>query len=137
MKNISNLKKLSATVAVLNQKLNNIHFNYKGEHFRSVHLFTEELYKEGLKLYDDLSEKISMQNQVVPASFKHHLELSVIDELDECPFGVREISRVLVNDLTLIIELGEKVESSSTIQPLLDEVFMIADKYRWIFKSMV
>ncbi len=137
MSNITNLMKLSATVAVLNQKLNNIHFNYKGEHFRSVHLFTEELYKEGLELYDDLSEKIAMQNQFVPASFKKHLELTEIQELGNEELDVKKVSQILVEDLSTIIELTERVETSSTIQPLLDEVFMVADKYRWIFKSMV
>lgn len=134
---MTNLKKLNASIAVLNQKLNNIHFNYKGDDFRGIHLFTEELYKIGLELYDDLSEKIVMQGEISPASFKEHLELSGIEEIEGKLFTKEEVSHIIVKDLTKIIEIANEVTSTSTIQPLLDEVFMVADKYRWIFKSII
>lgn len=131
------LKILNASVAVLNQKLNNIHFNYKGPQFREVHLFTEELYKEGLELYDELSEKIAMNGEIVPASFKEHLEITKIKELEGKRFDLKEVSEILVKDLTTIIKLCDKVDATATVQPLLDEIYLAADKYRWIFNSMV
>ena len=134
---MKNIEKLNASIAVLNQKLNNIHFNYKGSNFREIHLFTEEFYNKNLELYDDLSEKIAMRNIVVKASFSEHLIDSEIDELKGIRLTKEEVSNTLVKDITTIINLAEKVETSSVIQPLLDEIYLTMDKYRWIFRSII
>ena len=131
------IEQLNATIAVLNQKLNNIHFNYKGDNFREIHLFTEDLYKKGLILYDDLSEKIAMRNIIVKASFSEHLNDSQIKELKGTRLSKKEISEVLVQDITKVIEVAKEVKTSPVIQPLLDEIYLVMDKYRWIFNSIV
>ena len=131
------LEQLNASIAVLNQKITNIHFNYKGDDFRDIHLYTEELYKIGLDLYDDISEKIAMRNLVVKASFSEHLAQSKIVELKGTRLSRAEVSKTLVDDLTTIIELCKEVNALPVIQPLLDEIYMAMDKYRWIFNSIV
>lgn len=130
------LQILNSSIFVLNQKLNNIHFNYKGDNFRDIHLFTEEAYKIGLELYDDVSEKIAMNNAIVKASLSEHLNESKIEDLKGSKFTKGKVSNILVKDFTSLIKITKQVEGIETIQPLLDEVYMWADKYRWIFKSM-
>jgi starvation-inducible DNA-binding protein len=124
------LNKLNASIAILNQKLNNIHFNYNGKEFRTIHKLTEKLYKECLKIYDDLSEKISMRNMIVPASFSEYLKLSLLKEEKGRRFTHEEVVKIITFDLTTLIDFTKKIEVHAVVQPLLDEIFLVLDKYR-------
>ena len=136
MKNIENLKVLQGSLMVLTNKIYNIHWNMKTEHFFSLHKNTEHLFENLTKFYDDVAEKIVMNNNFAIGTLKEQLKYSVIEEIEPKEFGSQEISKIIAEDLTTIITLCDKVEATNTIQPMLDEIYLAADKWRWQFSKI-
>ena len=100
----------------------------KTEHFFSLHKNTEHLFENLTKFYDDVAEKIVMNNNFAIGTLKEQLKYSVIEEIEPKEFGSQEISKIIAEDLTTIITLCDKVEATNTIQPMLDEIYLAADK---------
>lgn len=130
---INSLKVLQASLQVFYQKLNNFHWNVKGLEFFEVHKQTEKLADEIHDLVDRVAEKIVMNESVALGSFQEILKYSKINEIKSKDFGYLEVAKNIKNDLTVIIELSDNVGTGSVIQPLLDEIYMLCDKYRWQF----
>ncbi|MCR8612882.1 MAG: hypothetical protein NC236_00145 [Mycoplasma sp.] len=140
MKIIEKLEILTSSVWVFNQKLYNIHFNTQGNMFWDIHKMTEELYDKTTDLYDELGEKIAMFEKVVKASFNEHLTISNISDIPGKKFTGEEAVKIIVSDLEEIIRTTKEVpggEEYPTVQPLLDEIFLMADKYKWLFSSLL
>ena len=134
---IEKLKNMASSIAVFNQKLNSIHFNYKGNEFLSVHKLTEKLYKELLELYDLYSEKVVQLGGIAPGSLEEHLKRTFINEVKWKESSLQVIVKDISDDLTIFINKLQKMESFSTIDPLNDEFYLIADKYRWLIKAFI
>lgn len=135
-KNIENLKVLQASLMVLTNKIYNIHWNMADPNFFSLHKNTEELFEDLTKFYDDVAEKIVMHKSLAIGTLKDQLKYSVIEEVEPKEFKSNEISKIIVKDLTTIIDLCDKVEGTNTIQPMLDEIYLSADKWRWQFSKI-
>ena len=60
MKHIELLQKYLANLGVLNVKLHNIHWNVVGNQFMRIHNFTEEIYDEFFKDFDEVAELLKM-----------------------------------------------------------------------------
>lgn len=135
-KNIENLKVLQGSLMVLTNKIYNIHWNMANTNFFSLHKSTEELFENLTKFYDDVAEKIVMHKSFAIGTLKDQLKYSVIEEVEPTDFDTREISEIIVKDLTSIIDLCDKVEGTNTIQPMLDEIYLSADKWRWQFSKI-
>ncbi len=135
-KNIENLKVLQASLMVLTNKVYNIHWNMKTSLFFSLHKNTEDLFEDLTKFYDDVAEKIVMNQSLAIGTLKDQLKYSVIQEVEAKEFNSQEISKIIVVDLTTLINLCDKVEGTNTIQPMLDEIYLSADKWRWQFSKI-
>ena len=137
MKYLKKLEELNSSVWVLTQKVKNIHFNLKGKKFYSLHKLTDELYAELEEQYDELSEKIAMTGEVVKASFTEHVANSKVEDTKGQKWSLESGANAIANDLTTLLGLTKELTEMDimTLQPVLDEVSMIADKYRWLFKS--
>ncbi len=136
-KNIQNLKVLQASLMVLTNKVYNLHWNMKTSLFFSLHKNTEDLFEDLTKFYDDVAEKIVMHNELAIGTLKDQLKYSVIKEVEPKDFNSREISQIIVADLTTLINLCDKVEGTNTVQPMLDEIYLSADKWRWQFSKII
>lgn len=135
-KQIKSLKNLQASLQVFNQKINNIHWNVKGLEFFEIHEQTDKLYHEIIELIDGVAEKIVMNEGVALGSFGEILEISKIKEISSKNFNYLEAAKIIEDDLKILIDITNDVETSPTIQPLLDEIFMVCDKYKWQFGTI-
>lgn len=121
---------------VLTNKIYNIHWNMKGKHFFELHKNTENLFETLTKFYDDVAEKIAMHNELAIGTLVNRLKYSKIKEIDAKHFEVKEISNIIVFDLLIIIDLCDNVDGTNLIQPMLDEIYLSCDKWRWQFKNL-
>lgn len=132
---MNSLNKLLASVAVLKQKAQNLHWNVRGADFMPMHKLTQGLY-EGLDgLFDDIAEKIAMQGKLPFSRLEDYVKESILEEIEPKRFTTREVVEILVKDLKEIHEFAKKVETNQYIQPLLDEIFLFLDKQLWFFES--
>ncbi|WP_161565532.1 MULTISPECIES: DNA starvation/stationary phase protection protein [unclassified Mycoplasma] len=129
------MNKLLASVAVATQNAQNMHWNVRGQQFRTFHKLTEKLYQGLNEFVDALAEKIAMQNDQPLSTMASYLEHSQIKEYKPHAFSAQEIVTNVVNDLNKIQTLAEQVKTNSVIQPLLDEIFLFVDKQRWFFAA--
>ncbi len=135
--NIENLKVLQASLMVLTNKIYNIHWNMKTSLFFSLHKNTEDLFEDLTKFYDDVAEKIVMHNELAIGTLKDQLKYSVIQEVEAKDFNSQEIAKIIVTDLTTLINICDKVEGTNVIQPMIDEIYLAADKWRWQFSKII
>ncbi|MGL4343201.1 MAG: Dps family protein [Metamycoplasmataceae bacterium] len=135
-KNIKKLKTLQASLMVLTNKIYNIHWNMKSKHFFELHKNTEELFEDLTKFYDDVAEKIVMHKHLAIGTMKDQLKYTKIDEIEEKEFDIIEISKIIEHDLTVIISLCDDIEGTNVIQPILDEIYVSMDKWRWKFRQL-
>ncbi|MGL5521791.1 MAG: Dps family protein [Metamycoplasmataceae bacterium] len=133
MKNIEKLKVLQSSLIVFTNKVYSIHWNMKGKEFFYLHQATDDLFKDFSEFFDSVAEKIVMHGQLSVGTLKEALELSKIKEVPVKEFEVKELSEIIVKDLTTIIDLCDQVEGTNVIQPLLDEIYVSSDKWRWKF----
>lgn len=136
MKNIENLKILQSSLMVLTNKVYNLHWNMANKNFFSLHKSTEDLFENLTKFYDDVAEKIVMNGSFAVGTLRDQLKYSEIEEIEPKDFKEDEISKIIVKDLTTIIDLCDKVAGTNTIQPMLDEIYLSADKWRWQFSKI-
>ena len=129
------LNTLLASVAVLAQKANNAHWNVEGIDMMPYHKLTEEFYEGLLELVDEIAEKVRMQDELPFSTFAEYVQHSAIEEGVTKVWNSKEIAEVFTKDLDTLQGVTQKVPATDTIQPLLDEVYLFIDKYRWIFKS--
>lgn len=130
---MTKLKILQASLQVFYQKLNNIHWNSIGLEFFEIHEQTEKLANEIHDLIDGVAEKIVMNDDFALGSFEEILKISKIKEINGKHFDYLESSKIISQDLKSLIKITNDVKASPTIQPLLDEIFMVCDKYQWQF----
>lgn len=131
------LNKLLSSLMVFYIKLNNMHWNVKGSNFFEIHEELEKLYDETREHFDAVAEKIVMGGGVPLSTMKESLENSLIKELPSKRFTCQEVCKEVVSDCSTILKLAEEVSPSSTVQPMLDEIFMTYDKKRWMFGSVI
>lgn len=136
MNNIDKLKKLQASLVVFNYKIYNLHWNVKDPHFFELHKNTEQLFEQLSELYDAVAEKIVMHGYLAIGTLQEALKLSAIKEIKEADFCLKTISKIVDEDLTTIISLCDDVKGTNVIQPLLDEIYLVTDKFRWMFKKL-
>ncbi|MGL6125153.1 MAG: Dps family protein [Metamycoplasmataceae bacterium] len=134
--NIESLRVLQCSLMVLTNKIYNIHWNMANKNFFSLHESTEDLFRDLTKFYDDVAEKIVMHKHFAIGTLKDQLKYSIIKEIEPREFNEDEISSIIVQDLTSIISICDKVKGTNTIQPMLDEIYLSADKWRWQFSKI-
>ncbi|UVD81679.1 DNA starvation/stationary phase protection protein [Mycoplasma iguanae] len=127
------LKVLQASLVVLAYKVKNYHWNFKGAGFFVWHKETDKLASKLIELADDVAEKILMHELPAIGNLKEVLELSVIEEVSTTWYRADDVSNTISADLDKIIQLTKTVESTPTVQPLLDEIFLVTDKAKWQF----
>ncbi|MGY6171926.1 Dps family protein [Candidatus Mycoplasma pogonae] len=134
---LKNLKALQASLVVLAMKVKNFHWNVKGLEFFEIHSVTDEFYERVADFSDEVAEKLVMNDVNPVGTLQEALQLSKISEVVSQPVFYELVCGALVEDCQTILKLANESETSPTIQPLLDEIFLVFDKYHWQFKKTV
>lgn len=131
---LKDYNKLLATTAVFSQKVHNLHWNMNGPDFVDIHELSDKIY-EGLNGFiDALAEKIIMQGGIPFSTMKDYLANTKIKETIKTSFSTKEAVKMMHKDLDAYCKLLSTIKNNEFTQPLLDEIIMFADKYRWFTK---
>lgn len=140
---IKSVNQYLANLAVFNIKLHNLHWNIVGIHFKSIHEYTENLYNEVFKSFDDVAELLRIRNERPAASLKEYLALASLEELNsQVDFSASETIKILIKDLqhlkSLALDIRSKadeVDDFGIANAFEDQVEFI-DKELWFLHSM-
>jgi len=129
-----------ADTYVLYLKTQNFHWNVRGPHFHSLHLFFEELYKELAEAVDTIAERIRALHMLAPASFAQFLKLTSLEEetstvaADEMLKQLLHDHQVISRNLSRLFEQAESAGDEGTVD-LLTERMRAHEKTTWMLRS--
>lgn len=136
----ADLTQLLADTYVLYLKTQNFHWNVVDPRFHSLHLFFESLYKELAEQVDEIAERIRQLGQKTPATMKHFLEITRLDEaghtisgnemLKHLALDHQSISKWLSGKIKETQDLGDEGTADLYIKLLRDH-----DKNAWMLLS--
>ena len=132
---MKNLNIVLSDVAVLNQKVYNLHWNVRGKGFLEAHKMTEALYLLLTDKIDEIAEKIAMNGVTPLSTFKAYLENSNIKEIEPEAFTRDEVITTVIKDLNILKQDILKVESTTSADTLLDDLLQMIDLQNWLFQS--
>lgn len=110
---------LLANLVVEYHKLQNYHWNIKGNDFFQVHLQLEEYYEEIQAMIDEVAESMLMEGYIPLGSLKEFIEYSSIQEAESKFFHSNYIFQEILNDFHLILdqvlEVQKKADENKSI----------------------
>jgi starvation-inducible DNA-binding protein len=134
------LNRQVANFSVLHMKLHHFHWYVKGEHFFTLHLKFEELYKEAALHLDTIAERMLSQRALPAATLAETLELSSLKEAtgeEDAQQMIQTLAddfEVICNELTEGISLAEENDDQPTAD-LLVHIRTSLEKHRWMFEA--
>ncbi|MGM0378482.1 MAG: Dps family protein [Bacillota bacterium] len=102
-----------SNLAVLNNKLHNLHWNVVGKRFMQIHNFTEELYDDFFEKYDEVAEILKMKEEMPFVKMEDYLNHSSIEELDAKDFSSQEVLEIVQKDLKLMKKLATEIRNQA------------------------
>ena len=137
------LKTLLASEYAFAIKSQYFHWNVEGSHFRSYHLFFQELYEEiSENSIDKIAEYIRTLDTYTPGSFERFAELSVISGQLKVPRAMIMMEELLEDNYKLESILKQSFESAQAeknrgIENFVAERLDAHAKHRWMLKSFL
>ena len=134
------LNRQVANFSVLHMKLHHFHWYVKGEHFFTLHLKFEELYKEAALHLDTIAERMLSQRALPAATIAETLELSTLKEAtgkEDAQQMIQTLAddfEMICNELTEGISLAEENDDQPTAD-LLVHIRTSLEKHRWMFEA--
>ncbi|MGD1843066.1 MAG: Dps family protein [Thermonemataceae bacterium] len=136
------LNTLLADEHVLYIKTRNYHWNVKGMHFQSLHLFFESQYQALEVMIDDIAERIRAIGHHAVASMKDYVKLARLLEsnhvdgkaetmLQNLLFDHENLIRIARKDLIAEAEKYQDVGTSDFITSLMEK----HEKMAWMIRS--
>lgn len=101
---IQDLNKLLADLNVFYRKLQNYHWNVKGDDFFVIHPKLEEYYDEINKEIDEIAEHILVLNGEPLGSLKDYINTTSIQEAENKKIESNEILKELEKDFKLLLK---------------------------------
>jgi starvation-inducible DNA-binding protein len=136
------LNRQVANFSVLHMKLHHFHWYVKGEHFFTLHLKFEELYKEAALHLDTIAERMLSQRALPAATLAETLELSSLKEAtgkEDAQQMIQTLAddfEVICKELTEGISLAEENDDQPTAD-LLVHIRTSLEKHRWMFEAFL
>ena len=130
-------------LVVLYLKLHDLHWNVKGKMFVQVHLYTESRYEDLATKFDDVAEKIIMNNEAPITGMKNYLEAATIKELNKGSYTDDEVLKEILADFTYLKEKATALRATFDEAGLFSVVAMLEDhvvsfeKEIWFLESMM
>ena len=140
---IDDLNLFLSNLNVFYRKLQNYHWNIKGEDFFNVHAKLEELYNDVNEQIDEIAEHILILNGNPLGTMKDYLEKTQIKEANNEKIFSKEIFENILNDYNILLENAKKVKESAdnekqcATSALMDEYLLEFGKVIWMIKQML
>lgn len=136
MKHIELLQKYLANLGVLNVKLHNIHWNVVGKQFMRIHNFTEEIYDELFKDFDEVAELLKMKKTMPLSTMAEYLEKANIEEIKAKDFSVKESLEIIKKDLQSMKELATEIRNTADEEGDFETVAIFEDYVAYYSKNI-
>lgn len=136
MKHLELLQKYLSNLGVLIVKLYNVHWNVVGNQFLRVHTFTEEIYDEMFKNYDEVAELLKMKNIMPLSTMAEYLEKASIKEVQAKDFSVKESLNIVKEDLESMKNLAIEIRNEADGEGDFETVAMFEDYVAYFSKNL-
>lgn len=136
------LNVLLSDLAVLYRKIQNYHWNIKGEDFFIVHAKLEEYYDEINEEIDEIAEHILVLEGEPLGTMKDYLEKATIAEAKNEKIESNEIMKNVREDFSKIIAECKEVKkmaenaAENVTQALMDDMLKSYTKKLWMLNQM-
>lgn len=143
MKDYKKLNEYLSNLAVLNIKLHNLHWNVVGKEFMQLHNFTESMYEDMFKKYDEVAEHLKIRGEKPLAKMADYLKNTSISELDDDKFSNASVLEIIQDDLnkmkTLATEIRNDADAEGDFVIVSDFEDHVADysKNLWFINSIL
>jgi starvation-inducible DNA-binding protein len=143
MKKIQLMNTYISNLAILNNKLHNLHWNVVGVQFMPVHNFTEELYDDFFAKFDDVAEQVKILGESPLATTKDYLEAATVEEIAPRDFNRKEVLEIVKADIELMRDLATDIRNLADEEGDFVSVALFEDhvagfnKNLWFLQSML
>ena len=128
---------------VFYRKLQNYHWNIKGEDFFNTHLKLEEFYNEINNQIDEVAEHILIIDGKPLGTMKDYLQITQIKEAENEKICSNKIFNNILKDYNILIQNVIKIkedadnEKKYATSALMDEYLLDYGKKVWMIKQML
>ena len=126
---------------VFYRKLQNYHWNIKGEDFFVTHAKLEELYNDINEKIDEIAEHILIIGKQPLGTMKDYLEKSQIQEANNEKICSNKVYETLLKDYSILINNAVKIkedadnEKEHDTSALMDEYLQDFNKKLWMIRQ--
>ena len=130
-----------ANLNVFYRKLQNYHWNIKGEDFFYIHIKLEELYDDINEQIDEVAEHILIIDGQPLGTMNDYLEITQIKEAQNEKISSRKIFEALLKDYCILAENETKVKKDKknkkkySTSALMDEYLSDYGKKVWMIRQ--
>lgn len=128
---------------VFYRKLQNYHWNIKGEDFFNTHLKLEEFYNEINNQIDEVAEHILIIDGKPLGTMRDYLQITQIKEAENEKICSNKIFNNILKDYNILIQNVTKIkedadnEKKYATSALMDEYLLDFGKKVWMIKQML
>lgn len=140
---IDDLNLFLANLNVFYRKLQNYHWNIKGEDFYNIHTKLEEYYNQINNQIDEIGEHILIIGEKPLGTIKEYLEITQISEAKNEKIESKKIFEIVLNDYSIltdnVIKIKEEADNEKkyATSSLMDEYLLDYGKKVWMIKQML
>ena len=130
-----------ANLNVFYRKLQNYHWNIKGEDFFNVHEKLEEYYNDVNEQIDEIAEHILIIDGQPLGTMSDYLEITQIKETQNEKICSRKIFEAILKDYNILIENAAKIKEDAdnekryATSALMDEYLQDFSKKVWMIRQ--
>ena len=138
---INDLNLFLSNLNIFYRKLQNYHWNIKGDDFFCVHAKLEELYNKINEQIDEIAEHILILNGNPLGTMADYLKIAQIKEASNEKIISREIFENILIDYNTLLENAIKIkqcadkENKYATSALMDEYLLEYNKTIWMIKQ--
>ena len=128
---------------VFYRKLQNYHWNIKGEDFYNVHAKLEELYDDVNEQIDEIAEHILIIDGQPLGTMHDYLDIAQIQEAQNEKICSRKIYETILKDYNILIENATKIKEDAdnmnkyATSALMDEYLQGFEKKVWMIRQLL
>lgn len=143
MSKLNLMNQYLSSLAVINSKLHNLHWNVVGLEFKAIHDFTESLYDKAFEDFDAVAERLKILGLSPYVKLSEYVENSVIKEIDAKDYRPKEVLEIVQSDLKTLKDLAVQIRNAADKE---DDFVTVAqfegyvesfDKELWFLDSML
>ncbi len=126
---------------VFYRKLQNYHWNIKGEDFFNVHEKLEEYYNDVNEQIDEIAEHVLIIDGQPLGTMSDYLEITQIKEAQNEKIYSRKIFEAILKDYNILIENATKIKEDAdnekryATSALMDEYLQDFNKKVWMIRQ--